>query len=89
MDFSFITEMYVPVVMAACLVIGYCIKHISWLDRVSNQYIPAILVIVGAVLACINMGNISLNSVVAGAVTGLSSTGLHEMFSSLIDRKNN
>ena len=43
MDLRFLTEYCVPVILAACLVIGYCIKHISWLDKVGNQYIPVII----------------------------------------------
>lgn len=85
MDLNFISEMYVPVVMVACLVIGYCVKHISWLDRIGNEYIPTILAVVGAILSCVAAGVVSLNIVVAGAVTGLASTGLHQTFTQLID----
>ncbi|MBT9778854.1 holin [Clostridium sp. MCC353] len=84
MDLNYITQMYVPIVMAACLVIGYCVKHITCLDRISNQYIPSILAIAGAVLTCIDSGGVTLNSIVAGAVTGLASTGLYEAFRNLI-----
>lgn len=87
MDLSYIRQMYVPIVMAACLVIGYCIKHISWLDKVSNQYIPTLLAVAGAVLTCIDAGNVSLHYIVAGAVTGLASTGLYEAFRNLIEKK--
>lgn len=84
MELSFLTEHYVPVVMAACLVAGYCIKHISWLDTVGNEYIPSILAILGAVLGCVAAGGVSLENVVYGAVTGLASTGLHQAFSQLL-----
>lgn len=84
MELSFLTEHYVPVVMAACLVAGYCIKHISWLDTVGNEYIPSILAALGAVLGCVAAGGVSLENVVYGAVTGLASTGLHQAFSQLL-----
>lgn len=84
MDLSFITQLYVPLVMAACLSAGYCIKHISYFDKLGNQYIPTILAVLGAVLACINAGGISLECVVSGVVTGLASTGLYEAFTNLI-----
>lgn len=86
MDLSFLNDYFIPIVMAACLVIGYCIKHISWLYRISNEYIPAILALSGALLACIDAGMPSLAAVVKGAVTGLASTGLYEAFSQLTDK---
>lgn len=87
MSLDFIENYYVPVVMAACLVIGYCIKHISWLSKVSNEYIPAILSMLGAVFACVNAGAVSFSTIVAGAVTGLASTGLYEAFAQIIEKQ--
>lgn len=88
MDLSTINEYLIPIVIVACLIVGYCIKHISWLNKVSNEYIPAILAILGAVLGCIASGNISLESVVFGAMSGLVSTGLHQAFSQIINKNN-
>lgn len=89
MDLNFITQHYVPIVLVACLVVGYCIKHIAWLDKISNEYIPTILVILGAAIACVSNGSLTLEGIVYGAVTGLASTGLHQMFKQIIeiDRK--
>ncbi len=93
MDLSFLTDYYIPVVLVACLIVGYCIKHITWLEKVSNEYIPAILAALGAVLACVYTktgGNpISLETIVYGAFTGLASTGLHQAFKQIIDKNNN
>jgi hypothetical protein len=86
MDLTFITQHYIPVVLVACLVVGYCIKHIKWLEAVSNQYIPSILAILGAVLGCVAVEAVSLESIVYGAVTGLASTGLHQVFSQIINK---
>lgn len=86
MDLNFITQLYIPIVLIACLVVGYCIKHISWLTAVSNEYIPTILAVLGAVLGCVAAGSVSLENIVYGAVTGLASTGLHQAFSQLINR---
>ena len=88
MDLAFITEHYIPVVLVACLVVGYCIKHIGWLEKVSNEYIPSILAILGAVLGCVATSSVSLENIVYGALTGLASTGLHQVFSQLIDKNN-
>lgn len=87
MDLNFITQLYIPIVLVACLVVGYCIKHISWLAAVSNEYIPTILAVLGAVLGCVAVGSVSLENIVYGAVTGLASTGLHQAFSQLINKE--
>ena len=86
MDLGFLTDYYVPVVLAACLVVGYCIKHIKWLDSISNEYIPSILAILGAVLACVANSSLTLETIVYGAFTGLASTGMHQAFKQLIEK---
>lgn len=82
MSLEFITEMYMPIVMAACLVVGYVLK--KWCPT-DNKWIPTILVGMGAMLGCIASGGITLTYIVAGAVTGLASTGLHQVFKQLIE----
>ena len=90
MELGFLNEYYIPVVLAACLIVGYCIKHITWLEKVSNEYIPTILAVLGAVLVALSayLGEspITLETVGYGAVTGLASTGMHQMFSQLINK---
>lgn len=81
MSLEFIMELYMPVVLAACLVIGFVLKR--WCPT-DNKWIPTILVVVGAVLGCVANGGITLDGVVAGAVTGLASTGLHQAFKQLL-----
>ena len=81
MNLDFIFEMYIPLVMAACLVVGFILK--KWCPA-DNKWIPTILVILGAVLGCVAGGEISLGNIVAGAVTGLASTGLHQVFKQLV-----
>lgn len=86
MDFTIITEHFVLVVMVACLVVGYIIKHATFLNRIPNDDIPVILAIVGAVLNAAVSG-ISVDAVVYGAVMGLSSTGLHQAFGRFVEGK--
>jgi hypothetical protein len=81
MSLEFIMELYIPVVLAACLVLGFILKR--WCPT-DNKWIPTILVVVGAVLGCVANGGISLDSVVAGMVTGLASTGFHQAFKQLL-----
>lgn len=92
MDLSFLIDYYIPVVLVACLVVGYCIKHISWLETVANEYIPTILAVLGAALAVLSayLGKspVTLETVVYGAFTGLASTGLHQAFTQIINKSN-
>lgn len=91
MDLNFLTEYYIPVVFVACLIVGYCIKHIQWLDNVSNEYIPTILTIFGAVMAILNAyttgSPITVELVVSGAFTGLASTGFHQLFKQFVNKE--
>lgn len=85
MDLTFITEMYIPLVMALCLVFGYILKH--WIKDVDNKIIPTALAVLGAVGACASRMDISLELIVGGMVTGLASTGLHQAFKQIIDKE--
>lgn len=85
---EFLSNYIVPVIVAACLLIGFIVK--KWVKDVDNKWIPTIVALAGALLAIlINWGNIStdtvLNIVVGGAISGLASTGLHQAFSQWID----
>lgn len=77
--------MFIPIVLAACLVIGYIVKHVL---PTNNKWIPLILAVSGALLGCWSNANIELTSVVYGAVTGLASTGMYEAFTQFIESKN-
>ena len=85
MDFtSIFTEHFVLVVVLACLIVGYIIKHATFLKRIPNNDIPWILAIVGGVLNLFVTG-MSIESVVYGAFMGLSSTGLHQIFKTFVE----
>lgn len=86
-DFSFLTEYFVLVVLVACLVAGYVLKHASFLTWIPNSDIPGILAVVGAVVNVIVSG-ISVESIVYGALMGLASTGLHQAFKKWLDNLN-
>lgn len=85
MDFTILTEHFVFVVLVACLVIGYIIKHTTIFKWIPNDDIPVILAVVGAILNLIASGP-SIESVVYGAVTGLASTGFHQSFKSFVEK---
>ena len=85
MDLTIITEHFVYVVMLACLVVGYIIKHASFFKWINNNDIPVILAVVGAIINPIVSG-LSLESIVYGAVMGLASTGLHQAFKKFVEK---
>ena len=86
MDFAALyTEYFVVVVVLACVIVGYLIKHSSWLKFISNDNIPLIVTFVGAILNLFVSG-FSINSAGLGAFMGLASTGLHEAFRKFVDK---
>ena len=86
MDFSILTDNFVFVVVIACLVIGYIIKHATFLKKIPNDDIPVILAVVGAILNAV-VSSPSVKSIVYGAVMGLASTGLHQAFGAFVEGK--
>lgn len=89
MDFtSILQEHFVLVVVLACLIVGYIIKHATFLKWVPNNDIPWILAVIGGVLN-IFVSGLSIESVVFGAFMGLASTGLHQGFKQFIEKAAN
>lgn len=87
-DFNGLAEHFVLVVVIACLVVGYIIKHATFLKWINNNDIPVILALFGAIINTIISG-ISVESIVYGAVMGLASTGLHQAFTKFVEKKTN
>ena len=87
MDFTVLTNHFVLIVLVACLVIGYIIKHASFLKWIKNDDIPVILAICGCLLN-LAVSGLSIESAVYGAVMGLASTGLHQGFKSFVENNN-
>lgn len=77
-----LTEYYVPIVLFACLIAGYILK--KWIDDIDNKWIPTIVCILGALLN-LTVSGMCLESVIYGALTGLASTGLHQVFKQMIE----
>lgn len=79
-----LTEHFVVVVALACLVVGYIIKHASFLKWIPNNDIPWIIAVVGLLLNMVVSG-LSIESAVYGAFMGLASTGLHQAFKKFVE----
>lgn len=79
MDFTFLSDHIIVIVMIACLIIGYVIKHASFLKCIPNTDIPSLLAVCGAALNAVISGP-TVENIIYGALTGLASTGLHQTF---------
>ena len=84
MDLKFITENFVPVIVAACVLVGYIIKVTPPFAKIANNYIPLIVTVLGAIMGILTNG-MTLEAIVYGAVSGLASTGLHQAFTQILN----
>ena len=86
MDLSVLNNYLVIVVMGICLCVGYVIKHS--LDFIPNKYIPLIMLALGTVInVLMNINNINAEVFLGGMLSGLASTGLHQVFSKFINKE--
>lgn len=81
MNLEFLTNLYIPLVIAVCLVVGYLMKKFLPTD---NRYIPLTVTVLGAVLGCIDAHAITLVAIASGMISGLASTGLHQIFKQIL-----
>lgn len=87
MDFTNLSEHMVAIVLVACLILGYVIKHASFLKNIPNTDIPSILALCGAILNGV-IGGWTVENIIYGALTGLASTGLHQTFKRWVENTN-
>lgn len=85
LDITFLNECIVPVVIGICLCVGYVIK--SSLDFIPNKHIPLIMLVLGLVINILIHKGIDADIALGGMFSGLSSTGLHQVFKNLIQDK--
>ena len=82
MDITFINDYVVLVVVGICLCIGYVLKNSF--PKLDNKYIPLIMAILGVVLNVWISKEITPDILLAGMISGLSSTGLHQTLKNII-----
>lgn len=84
MDISFLTDYCNVIIVGICLCIGYVIKQS--MPSVDNKYIPLVMAMLGVIIALwINM-DVTPQILLSGLFSGLASTGLHQMFTKLINQ---
>ena len=78
----------VMLVVGLCLCVGYIVKNLISTPKI-NRYIPLILGLTGAFFNCWLCGfSLTPQILLAGLVSGLSSTGVYELFRNLLEGKN-
>lgn len=83
---EFLNEYMVPMVLGICLCIGYVIK--KWIKDVDNKYIPTICAILGIVISSwMNGFSFTPQVMLGGMVSGLASTGMHQLFTQYLDKR--
>lgn len=84
-DLTFLFEYIDLVTLGICLCLGYALKHAKIFEMFGNQYIPLTMLLTGTVIAVItNIDNVNAAVVLGGMISGLASTGLHEMLRNLL-----
>lgn len=86
-DLAFLSEYVIPVIFGTCLCIGYILKNIVTTDAI-NKYIPLIVAIVGVGLNAWINASFTAEILFGGLVSGLASTGLHQIFKQFIGWEN-
>ena len=72
-------------ILLGCLVIGYLIKNVKFFEKIDNDLIPIILVIVGIIIKTVSNGY-SIENMVFGGFVGLSSIGMHQSFKNFLKK---
>ena len=82
---EFLNDYLVLMVVGICLCVGFVLKHLVPTEKV-DKFIPLIMAVLGVVI------NIWMNSfaftpeiLLGGMVSGLASTGMHQLFKQFID----
>lgn len=87
LDLNFLMEYAVPVIVGICLCVGYVLK--TSFPKFDNKYIPFVMAALGCVLNIWIMWNVTPEILLAGMFSGLSSTGVHQLFINMIEEKQN
>lgn len=84
MDLGFLLELINPVILGFCLLLGYALK--TAFEKFPNRYIPLAALCCGTLLAVLLHLHSGINAqvILGGMISGLASTGLHEMLRNLL-----
>ena len=84
---GFLNDYLVLVVVGICLCVGYILKNLVPGNGI-NRYIPLIVGVLGVVINLwLCAWSVTPQTVLAGLVSGLSSTGMYEALRNFIGKK--
>lgn len=83
---TYLNNSIVIMVLIVCLCVGFIIKNIIHTDKV-NRFIPLIVAVLGVFLnVWYNGWAITPDILLGGLLSGLASTGLHQVFKQFIEK---
>ena len=86
---TILNESIVLVVLIICLCVGFIIKNIIPNDKI-NRFIPLIVAILGVLInVWYNGFAFTPEIVLGGLISGLASTGLHQLLKQFIEKGGN
>ena len=84
---EFLNDYMVAVVVGICLCVGYILKNVIPSDKI-NKFIPLIMGVLGVILnVWFNNFAFTPEIVLAGLISGLASTGMHQLFTQFVKRE--
>ena len=83
MDITALTGYISPIILIACLAVGYSLHSLN--NKLLNSFLPIISATVGVLAAFWSLGTIDLPTIVTGMVSGLASTGLYEALKNILN----
>lgn len=81
---EFLNDYLVLIVVGICLCVGYVLKNMVPSEKV-NKFIPLTMVVLGtAINVWLNGFAFTPEILLAGMISGLASTGMHQLFKQFI-----
>lgn len=82
---EFLNNYIVIIVLGICLCVGFVLKHLVPTEKV-DKFIPLVMAVLGVALnVWVNGFVFSPEILLGGMVSGLASTGMHQLFKQFID----
>ena len=82
-DLTIVTTLISPIITIACLAIGFVLKMVVPGEKI-NHFIPLIVLVLGIAFNVWYLGAFTFEVCVAGAISGLASCGLYEVFAQIL-----